>query len=49
MNFTELGNSVNHGKIQKWYGYQEFYLSGNRYFISESTYSLLPFEGNVLT
>ena len=27
-------NSVNHDKIQKWYGYQTYYPSGNRYITS---------------
>ena len=27
-------NSVNHDKIQKWYGYQMYYPSGNKYISS---------------
>ena len=30
------GNSVNHDKIQKWYGYQRYYPSCNRYITSTS-------------
>ena len=28
-------NSVNHDKFQKWYGYQENYLSGGKYYLSQ--------------
>ena len=29
-------NSVNHDKIQTWYGYQIYYPSGNKYITSDS-------------
>ena len=40
-------NSVNHDKIQKWFGYQRYYPSGNKYITSgcyTSAFLVLPLD-----
>ena len=34
--FQYSANSVNYDKIQKWYGYQKYFSSGNKYIASAS-------------
>ena len=42
-------NSVNHDRIQKWYGYQNYYPSGNNYITSTSTNLQVVVENSFTT